>query len=129
MTLIYKESRPNKNISLILSTSCHFICYNTWKVGYQTKPFQKELLDRNPSAGSPSSVKSDLRCCNAPRSITVSIAVLPRMVPPGAALASSILFLHLLATLSPTCNITYTVFLLNSTESLGSRENFPTPYG
>lgn len=46
MTLSYKESKSNKNIYLMLPTSYQFICYDTWGVGEQTKPFLKELLGR-----------------------------------------------------------------------------------
>lgn len=129
MALIYKESKSNKNISLKLPTCYQFVGYDTWKVGYQAKPLQMVLLDRNPSAGSPASVRSELRRCKAPCSVPVSIAVVSSTAPPGAALAYGILFLYSLGTLSPPSNITYTVFLLTGTESLGSRKKLSISSG
>lgn len=55
-----------------------FIYSDTWEVGYQAKPLQKELLDRNPSAGPPSSVRSALIHGHG----TLSMAMVSRAVPP-----------------------------------------------
>lgn len=84
--LIYKQSKSD-TVYLKLPTSYQFICCDTWEVGYQIKPFQKGLLDRTLHDGPPSSVGSELRCCDVPCGTTVSAAVVPRMVPPGALLA------------------------------------------